>query len=224
MSYMVQAKESAMPAADLDSEPGVDRPDDFSAPDRRPTDLASGGLDSANTGPGTDPGNSDTDSEDPRDQQADHVATAVTRLFHVFNRARTQMLDRARDDVEWSAQLVISALVAHGPMRASALAEHLQSDPSTVSRQVAALVRDGMVERRPDPEDGRASQLAATERGWGVYQSHRRRRMEHFRGMLTNWTDAECEQLADLASRFTDDFEEYRSTKRPDRPAEDLEA
>ena len=50
-----------------------------------------------------------------------------------------------------------------GPHRSNALAEAVHSDPSTVSRQIAALVKVGYVERRPDPADGRACLLAATD-------------------------------------------------------------
>ena len=47
-------------------------------------------------------------------------------------------------------------VINDGPICASALAEMVQSDPSTISRQVAALVRDGLLKRRADPIDGRA--------------------------------------------------------------------
>src|SRR5690349_22300310 len=49
-----------------------------------------------------------------------------------------------------SAIVLLKNLVAMGPSRSSALAAAVHSDPSTISRQVAALVRDGLVERRAD--------------------------------------------------------------------------
>ena len=65
-------------------------------------------------------------------------------------------------------------------MRAGALAECMQSDPSTVSRQVAALVKDGLLERRADPADGRASLLVLTEKADAVLADHDRVRLEYF--------------------------------------------
>ena len=61
-----------------------------------------------------------------------------------------------------SAIILLKTLVLNGPTRSSALAAAVHSDPSTVSRQVAALVRDGLLERQADQEDGRASLIAAT--------------------------------------------------------------
>src|SRR5438309_441447 len=80
------------------------------------------------------------------------VADTFVALMRTFIRTRSKVLAAAQHDVEWSAHLLLRALSVGGPMRASALAESVESDPSTVSRQVAALVRDGLVERRADPE------------------------------------------------------------------------
>jgi DNA-binding MarR family transcriptional regulator len=45
------------------------------------------------------------------------------------------------------------------------LAQHAGLDPSTVSRAVASLVAQGLVERQADPGDGRASLLVVTPAG-----------------------------------------------------------
>ena len=55
-----------------------------------------------------------------------------------------------------------SALSYAADAHRRALAAAVHSDPSTVSRQVAALVRAGLIERQADPEDGRASVLVPT--------------------------------------------------------------
>src|SRR5690242_21123048 len=84
---------------------------------------------------------------------AGEVADTVVQLMRSFQRAKARYLALARHDVEWSAQLILRQLAHNGPMRASAIADCLQSDPSTVSRQVATMVKDGLLERRSDPED-----------------------------------------------------------------------
>ena len=65
------------------------------------------------------------------------------------------------------ATMLLFHLCKDGPQRSSALAAAACVDPSTVSRQVADLVDLGLVERRADPHDGRATLLAATDRGRG---------------------------------------------------------
>src|SRR5690349_7249783 len=92
------------------------------------------------------------------------VADTFVDLVRAFNRARAQMLAAAAHDVEWSGHVVLKVVANAGPMRSSDVAECLHSDPSTISRQVAGLVKEGLLERRADPVDGRASLLVTTER------------------------------------------------------------
>lgn len=139
----------------------------------------------------------------PSLEAAAAVADSCARLMRGFNRVKNQLLALARDDVEWSSYLLVSRLSAHGPLRSSALAELLQADPSTVSRQVAAMVRAGLVERRADPADGRASLLVVTPRGEQLQAEHRRQRNEHYQRMLAEWTEDECRTFAAMTERFT---------------------
>ena len=59
------------------------------------------------------------------------------------------------------AQILVH-LVRRGPARVGALAAEIAVTQPTASDAVAALVRKGLVERRADPEDGRAAMLHAT--------------------------------------------------------------
>lgn len=146
------------------------------------------------------------------DPDVSALADAVQRMIRVLRRARSQSLARAQQDVEWSANVLIVTLVHEGPMRAGALAESVQSDPSTVSRQIAALVRDGFVERRADPVDGRAALLVATAQAEQLVREHQRIRNRHLDRMVAGWTDEDRRRFAELLSRFTDDFETYKCT------------
>jgi DNA-binding MarR family transcriptional regulator len=83
----------------------------------------------------------------------------------------------------------------------------VHSDPSTISRQVAHLVRLGLVERTADPEDGRATLLAATDEGRRVFEENRRVRIERIAEMLDDWSVADRHKLAELLGRFTTAFE-----------------
>jgi DNA-binding MarR family transcriptional regulator len=133
------------------------------------------------------------------------------RLTRTLTRIRERFLAQARHNVEYSADLLISCLASHGPMRSGALAEVVRSDPSTISRQVASLVRDGYVERRADPRDGRASLLAVTSTGTELYLDHRRVRDERYREVLARWSDEDLERFATLVGTFVDDLESYQA-------------
>lgn len=149
---------------------------------------------------------------DPASAPVADVADTVVELVRSFQRAKARYLSVAQHDVEWSARMVLRLLAAHGPMRAGAIAECLHSDPSTVSRQVAALVKDGLVERKADPEDGRASILALTPKADDVLAEHERLRLAHFAGMLSDWSAADLSRFATMLRRFTNDFERSSSS------------
>ena len=73
-------------------------------------------------------------------------------------------------DVSVTQCYALEVLAARGPLRSNDLAAALYLDKSTTSRVVDGLARKGYAERRPDPEDGRAVRIAATERGLALYR------------------------------------------------------
>jgi DNA-binding MarR family transcriptional regulator len=135
------------------------------------------------------------------------VADTFVELMRSFQRSRAKLLAAARHDVEWSAHVLLKVLATEGPMRSSMLAERIESDPSTVSRQVAALVKDGLLERRADPEDGRACLLVPTAKADAVLEEHNDIRLQHFRRMLAGWTERDLRRFGGLLQRFTTDFD-----------------
>lgn len=175
------------------------------------------------TAAGAEPTPSKAGALPPAEVAAD-VAGSVIRLIRSFNRVKTQMMAEAQYSVEWSASILIGHLAVEGPMRSSALAELVQSDPSTVSRQVASLVKDGFVERRADPVDGRASVLAITELGQHAHLDRCQMRNERYQEMLAGWDQDEVREFADHLARFADRFDEFRPKwlrdMRSTRPAQ----
>jgi DNA-binding MarR family transcriptional regulator len=86
-------------------------------------------------------------------------------------------------------------------------------DPSTISRAVAALVADGLVERRADPSDGRASVLALTPAGREALDGAQSWVGEVLDRALAGWSPAEVAALSAALTRFADDVERsLRST------------
>jgi DNA-binding MarR family transcriptional regulator len=72
---------------------------------------------------------------------------------------------------------------------------------------VAGLVKDGLVERRADPGDGRASVLAVTEAGRKLLIDRRRQRNEAIEQMFADWPDEDLKIFAELFERFVQDYE-----------------
>ena len=111
--------------------------------------------------------------------------------MRLLERTRAQYQAENPDAVERATYLLLVHLVKDGPRRAGALAEAVHSDPSTISRQIGHLVKLGYVERTADPEDGRATLLAATAEGRRVFEENRRLRNERFSQILASWSDAD---------------------------------
>jgi DNA-binding MarR family transcriptional regulator len=140
---------------------------------------------------------------------ADAVGTQVIRLVRLVE--RVQAAKSGPGTVERATYHLLVELVKGGPQRAGALADAVHSDPSTISRQIGHLCKLGWVERTADPEDGRASLLAATDEGVRVFERNRASRNVHFAALLAGWEPADRAALAQLLERFADDFEQFKT-------------
>lgn len=155
---------------------------------------------------------------------SDRLGHQMIRLIRLVERAKASKV--GPDGVERAAYVLLARLVLEGPRRSNALAEAVFSDPSTVSRQVAGLVRAGLVERRSDPEDGRASLLAATDEGLRVFQANRDRRNTELSAITEHWSEEDRDTLVVLLDRLTTDLEQHHAATHhapatvPDRTEE----
>jgi DNA-binding MarR family transcriptional regulator len=68
-------------------------------------------------------------------------------------------------DIAPSHSRALGVLVRNGSVRLSELAEHLHIAPRSATEVVDGLQERGLVERRPDPEDRRATLVALTPVG-----------------------------------------------------------
>jgi DNA-binding MarR family transcriptional regulator len=82
------------------------------------------------------------------------------------------------------------------PIRLSVLAESVELDPSTVSRQIRNLVGCGLIHKAPDPDDGRASLLTLSSRGRAVLDAVSEARRQALAAATQGWTDEERTVLA----------------------------
>ena len=141
---------------------------------------------------------------------ADEIGSQLVRLVRIIERVQAHYQAEHPDAVDRATYLLLVHLAKDGARRAGALAEAVHSDPSTVSRQIAQLVRLGLVERVADPADGRASLLVATGEGRRVFDENRRMRNSRIAGLMADWTDDDRAAFARLLTRFTDAFESHK--------------
>ncbi|MFD5815752.1 MarR family winged helix-turn-helix transcriptional regulator [Streptomyces sp. NPDC127038] len=133
------------------------------------------------------------------DLPADHVASALLASISVLVRRVRQV--PVEGGLTMPERTALSHLDRSGPTTSSALARDVQITAQAMGATLAALRARGLVERRPDPGDGRRAVLTVTEAGLQALRDKRNERAELIARTLTNgsFTPAELEQLAAVA-------------------------
>jgi DNA-binding MarR family transcriptional regulator len=123
------------------------------------------------------------------------VARAILRLSVPSEGAGEPPLDRA-------GYWLLVRVSEQAPVRMSDLAEMVDLDLSTVSRQIRDLVDRGLVDKVRDPQDGRASLLSLTSHGAAVLDAVSEARRRVLAEALMDWTEEEQLELARLLARL----------------------
>ncbi|MBP2475750.1 DNA-binding MarR family transcriptional regulator [Crossiella equi] len=142
---------------------------------------------------------------DPRPDAFFELLRQLKNLVQIRN-AIAQRVWRDHGELHLTAVGMLADLVVRGPRRSSDLAQERQVDPSVVSRQVAQLMRAGLVERRIAPEDGRAMLLSASPAGIALVEQWKQEQIEWMRSALSGWRDEDLELVTGLIERLTDDL------------------
>jgi DNA-binding MarR family transcriptional regulator len=128
------------------------------------------------------------------EQQLTILLRRVQRI-HFTTSSGDVVLDR-------SAYGIMCRLADDGAQRLGSLAQAFGLDPSTITRQVQSLEQAGLVERRTDPQDRRASLLDLTSEGQEVLASTREHRREWLRAALSHWTEEDRQEFGRLLEQF----------------------
>ena len=142
-------------------------------------------------------------SPETRDRLTTSIARLVRTGRHVSSRAAAQLYGEL-PSFGWA---LLVPLEQAGEQRCSALAAHAGVDVSVASRQIAALERSGHVERRPDPDDGRASLFQLTPQGTAALARARALRAEWALTALAGWDEVDARTLGDLLDRLVTDLD-----------------
>jgi DNA-binding MarR family transcriptional regulator len=104
----------------------------------------------------------------------------------------------------------LQMLSGHGEQRVADLAAKVGLTQSAISRQVADLVRAGLVERRIDDADGRATLIRISAEGEARLAQERETRAEQLCEVVTDWDGAQVDHVLD-AVRLLAEMLEPRS-------------
>lgn len=141
---------------------------------------------------------------------ADAVENALRQVFRWGNlpRFKERLAARAGMDFDRASYALIAPLT-HGPLRVSQLAEHAGIDVSTASRQLVQLERDGVLRRRADARDGRASLVELTARGRRNLERIAAARSAIVAELLEDFSVDDIERFATLLERFAANLKSF---------------
>ncbi|MEU4244321.1 MarR family transcriptional regulator [Actinoplanes sp. NPDC026619] len=123
--------------------------------------------------------------------------TAASDVRTVYSRLRRRLREVANlGDLTPSQTSVLSRLSKDGPATASMLATLERIRPQSMATLIAALAERGLIERTPDPTDGRRQQISLSAEGRQIVEGSRREREEWLAAELArDFTEAERQTI-----------------------------
>jgi DNA-binding MarR family transcriptional regulator len=119
----------------------------------------------------------------------------LVRGLEAVQRRRSYPLERAH-------YLLVGLIEREGPQTIGAAARRLLLDDSTVTRQVAGMVRHGLIRKAPKPGDARSFVLEVTAKGSAEAEAMRAARLKRLARLFRDWTEEERKQGAKVLSRL----------------------
>ncbi|CAM5253293.1 Winged helix-turn-helix transcriptional regulator OS=Streptomyces tendae OX=1932 GN=GUR47_37245 PE=4 SV=1 [Streptomyces tendae] len=133
---------------------------------------------------------------------ADAAVETIHREMTAFARRARASAGRMHPELSLVSYTLLGHLEERDGSRATDLAAHYALDKSTVSRQVSALERAGLVERRVDPDDHRVQVLHLTEAGRHILGQVTESRRTAFRERLADWREEDLLRFAAYLERY----------------------
>lgn len=128
------------------------------------------------------------------------IGLLLRRLRHV----------QTDDELSLPEASALKRLERAGPTTVTALAKEEQISVQSIGSTLAGLQARGLLERRPDPDDGRRSFLSITETGRAALEGKNNARTEHMVAALSaGFTESELRLLmaaAPLIERLAQSF------------------
>ena len=150
--------------------------------------------------PGTRSGRKRADETGPDQAGPDQASTDET-LADAFLSVSRRLRETSQEilapwDINPSQFRALRVLNHHGAIRLSDLSGRLHIAPRSATEVVDALESRGLVERRPDPGDRRATLAGLTEHGTGVLRAIRAARGTEAERVFDRLSPADRDHLA----------------------------
>jgi DNA-binding MarR family transcriptional regulator len=134
----------------------------------------------------------------PETRDVNEIAAALRLSIGLLLRRLRQV--KAEGELTLPETSALARLERGGPTTASALAKLEQISPQSVGATLAGLEARGLVQRSPDPEDGRRIVLSVSNAGSRVLGDRRNAMVERLaEALASGFAPAELDQLMAIA-------------------------
>ncbi|WP_433684231.1 MarR family winged helix-turn-helix transcriptional regulator [Nocardia sp. CA-119907] len=154
------------------------------------------------------PARTSRSAADERKEGMDKPVHLVEFETMLLSRYQLSSRRRAHGMLERSSYLLLSRLAIDGPLSIRQLSDALHLDASTLSRQIGTLLRDGLVERIPDPEGGMARKFRTSAEGEQRLEAERAATVSGLECVMHDWTPQDVAAFADYLRRFNGSIEQ----------------
>jgi DNA-binding MarR family transcriptional regulator len=131
------------------------------------------------------------------------VAELATRLRVEIGRLKRQIRQHTRDGLTPSQISALATMDNRGPVRLGELARIESVAPPTLTKIVAGLEELGLVERMPDPNDGRSALVGLTRAGRGALTRIRTERTAFLAERIARLSPADQARLGETIELLT---------------------
>ncbi|SDI59033.1 MarR family winged helix-turn-helix transcriptional regulator [Nonomuraea jiangxiensis] len=119
------------------------------------------------------------------------------------SRALSGKISRAvHPELEVAAYSLLVRIEEVAPARSSDLAAYFGVGKATISRQLKVLEELGLIQREPNPLDGRAHSLNLTDEGHQRLDHARSARQQRLYALLATWPTEDVQLLGGMLARF----------------------
>ncbi|GAA1404964.1 MarR family winged helix-turn-helix transcriptional regulator [Kitasatospora putterlickiae] len=126
----------------------------------------------------------------------------IQRELTAFARRARHKASQLHPDLSLVTYSILDLITERGGCRAADVAAHFMLDKSTVSRQVTALEKLGLLRRETDPEDQRGQILLATDAGLTLLREANEQRRLSFTARFNDWADEDVARFAGYLTRY----------------------
>lgn len=129
------------------------------------------------------------------------------RLFRIWMKASSTVSKNIRLDIEsqnisTENFMILELLYSKGPHPVQKISETFSIPSGSITYVVDKLEKQGMVERHPNPNDRRASNVVLSEKGEAIFNEIFPKHVETISKNLSFISNEEKEQLIDLLKRI----------------------